>query len=236
MSLLSYQPCEHDALCETGTRPTFFTLAGTELEHLDNIAHDVSHPAGSVIFREGDPAGGIYLLCSGQVKLTTQSDDHHRMILKVAKPGDVLGLSAMLNGLPYEISAETLVPSTFKRVGQQAFMNFIRNSAEAGYTTAVELAKEHREVFLGVRRLSLSSSASSRVAHILIEFLRSGNPQGGIASFPLALTHAELASMAGTSRETVTRLLNQFERNGIISRSNSIITVVQLKRLEQLAN
>jgi CRP/FNR family cyclic AMP-dependent transcriptional regulator len=52
----------------------------------------------------------------------------------------------------------------------------------------------------------------------------------------MVLTHAELACLAGTSRETVTRLLNMFERDGIISRDNSIITIAQISQLEQLAH
>jgi CRP/FNR family transcriptional regulator, cyclic AMP receptor protein len=236
MSLLSHEMLGNDTQFEALIRPSYFALTGAELEHFLDIARDISHPGSSVIFREGDPATGIYLICKGQVKLTAESDDRHKMILKIAKPGDVLGLSAMLNDLPYEVTAETLVPSNFKHVGQQAFLDFIRSSSEAGYATALALAKEHREVFLGARRLALSSSASSRIAHVLIEFLQPESAYGPTPSFNLMLTHAELASLAGTSRETVTRLLNQFERDGIINRNNSIVTVVELSRLEQLAN
>lgn len=217
-------------------RPDFPELTGAELEHFKSIAQEITHPAGAVVFSEGEPASGIYLVCSGQVKLTTASGNHHRMILKIAQPGDLLGLSAILNALPYEVTAQALVQSSFKYVAQQFFLDFIRNSAEAGYATALALAREHYELFLGARRLALAPSATARVAHVLIEFLRSAGVQSPSQSFPLLLTHAELASLAGTSRETVTRLLNQFEREGIIARKDSVVTVIRLSQLKQFVS
>jgi CRP/FNR family cyclic AMP-dependent transcriptional regulator len=216
-------------------KPSFLGLTGPEQSQFQAIAQEITHPAGAVIFAEGDPASGIYLVCSGQVKLTTSSGDHHRMILKIAQPGDLLGLSAILNDLPYEVTAQTLVQSTFKYVARQFFLDFIRSSVNAGYAATLALAKEHHEVFLGARRLALSPSATARIAHVLMEFLHSAGTEGSSDAFPMMLTHAELASLAGTSRETVTRLLNQFEREGIIIRHDSMVTVKRPMQLEELA-
>lgn len=216
-------------------KPSFLGLTGPEQSQFQTIAQEITHPAGAVIFSEGDPASGVYLVCSGQVKLTTSSGDHHRMILKIAQPGDLLGLSAILNELPYEVTAQTLVQSTFKYVARQFFLDFIRSSVNAGYAAALALAKEHHEVFLGARRLALSPSATARIAHVLMEFMHSAGTEDSSHAFPMMLTHAELASLAGTSRETVTRLLNQFEREGIITRHDSMVTVMRPTQLEQLA-
>lgn len=235
MSLVSHQIGEIYEPFQALARPSFLSLAGAEQEQFERIAQEIAHPAGAVIFSEGDVASGIYLVCSGQVKLTTVSGDHHRMILKIAQPGDLLGLSAMLNDLPYEVTAQTLVQSSFRYIARLQFLDYIRNSLKAGFATALALAKEHHEVFLGARRLALSPSATARIAHVLIEFLHSAGTEETSHSFPLMLTHAELASLAGTSRETVTRLLNQFEREGIIARRKSTVTITQLSQLVQLA-
>ncbi|HUY82499.1 MAG TPA: Crp/Fnr family transcriptional regulator [Acidobacteriaceae bacterium] len=235
MSVASHQIGETFQPLGVFAKPNFLALTDPEQSQFQTIAQEITHQAGAVIFSEGDPASGIYLVCSGQVKLTTASADHHRMILKIAQRGDLLGLSAMLNDIPYEVSAQTLVQSTFKYVARQFFLDFIRNSVNAGYATALALAKEHHEVFLGARRLALSPSATARIAHVLIEFLHSAGTESSSHVFPLVLTHAELASLAGTSRETVTRMLNQFEREGIISRHDSTVTVMQPAQLEQLA-
>jgi len=236
MPLLDLETREINHHDETRAELRPLSLIDSALSQFQNIAHEVKHPGGSVIFREGDPAMGVYLVCMGQVKLIAESTDQRRMILKIARPGDLLGLSATLNDLPYEVTAETLMPCSFKHIDEAAFLNFVRSSAEAGYTTARLLAKEHHEIYLGARRLALAPSASARLAHVLIGFLRSENTRDSAHSFLLLLTHSELANLAGMSRETVTRLLNQFERDRIIARNNSIITVIDLSQLEQLAN
>lgn len=235
MSVASHQIGETYHPLSAFTRPSFLALTGPERNQFHAISQEITHPAGAVVFSEGDPSSGIYLVCSGQVKLTAASTGHHRMILKIAEPGDLLGLSAILNELPHEVTAQTLVECTLKHVPKQFFLDFIRNSVNAGFATALALAKEHHDVFLGARRLALSPSAAARIAHVLIEFLRSAGTEGLANAFRLRLTHAELASLAGTSRETVTRLLNQFEREGIINRQDSIMTVMRPLRLEQLA-
>lgn len=210
-------------------------FTGAALEQFRKITQIVAYRGGSTLFKEGDPANGIFLVCDGLVKLFATAPGGHTMILKIARPGDVLGLSAMLNDLPYEVTAQTLAPSNFKHIGYQLFLNFLETHAKAGYVTALTLAKQYQEVFLGMRRLALSPSAAARIAQVLIGLAQLDSTGGTAPSFPLELTHAELASLAGTSRETVTRLLNQFERSGIISRDHSIVTIAQLPQLKKLA-
>ncbi len=217
------------------TGPDFCSLTNGALERFRNIAQQVAHPGGSIVFKEGDPVNGVFLVCTGQVKLFAASPAGHTMILKIARPGDMLGLSATLNDLPHEVTAETLVPSTMTHIERKVFLDFLGTYAQAGYNTALAIAKEHREIFVSARRFALSLSASARVVQILMELARSDAKRQAPPCFPLMLTHAELASMAGTSRETVTRLLNQLERDGIISREDSVMTIHHLSRLEQLA-
>jgi CRP/FNR family transcriptional regulator, cyclic AMP receptor protein len=235
MSIAGRQTGTRNSRRRARVKAESWAFTGAALEQYRKIARMVAHPSGSVVFKEGDPANGIFLVCEGRVKLFA-TEPGHTMILKIARPGDVLGLSAMLNNLPHEVTAQTLVPCTFKHIGQEFFLSFLEAYAEAGYITALTLAKEHREVFFGTRRLALSPSAAARIAQVLIGFARLDSTGGAAPCFPLELTHAELAGLAGTSRETVTRLLNQFERSGIISRDNSMITIARLSQLEQLAH
>lgn len=216
--------------------PNFLNLTDKTLKHLDNIARQIARSAGSVLFREGDPADGIYIVCDGEVKLFANSTDGRTMVFKIARLGDVLGLSAALTELPYEVTAETLGPCNLKHISQYVFLSFIKAYAEAGYAAAVTLAQEHRNVVLEAPRLSLSLSAPARIARVLLEFANSKAAIQPTSTFSMVLTHAELASLAGTSRETVTRLLNQLERDGVISRDDSNLTLLQRSQLEKLAN
>ncbi len=236
MSLSGSPSSRKLARCKPSAKPDFLNLTKGALDHFNNLARKIAHSGGSIVFKEGGPADGIYVLCDGEVKLYATSPNGRTMILKIARIGDVLGLSATLNDLPHEVTAETLSPCNFKHLSQDLFLSFLQEHAEAGYTAALTLAKEHRQVVLGARRLALSPSAATRIAQILIEFAGLDVTRKPTSRFPMVLTHAELASLISASRETVTRVLNQLERDGIISRADSAVTILRRSQLEKLAN
>jgi CRP/FNR family transcriptional regulator, cyclic AMP receptor protein len=214
----------HD--CEYRGLRLFCNLSGEALKRFDEIGTHVSFPGRVAVFEEGQRLNGVFVVCSGQLKLSTTSKEGRTMILRLAGPGDVLGLSATLNNLPYEVTAETLEPTQLKSVRRAEFLQFLESYAEVGRNTAKALAKEYREVFLDARRLALSGSAAGRLSRLLLEWANStscGKPE---LRFTMALTHEELANMAGTSRETVTRLLNQFERDHLITRRGATLTIL----------
>jgi CRP/FNR family transcriptional regulator len=222
--------CSH---CELRASRIFCNLSCTAFEYFEKIGEHRTRSEDFIVFREGAPCNGIYLVCAGEVKLSTASPNGRTMILKIAGPGEILGLSATLNLQPYEATAVTRRRSTLKHIGRSAFLGFMRTHAEAGVNAASMLATEYREVLLGARRMALLFSASARMAQILIEFSRLAPQPGSV--FAITLTHEELASIAGTSRETVTRQLNQFERDGLISRQRSVITILRSSELNCLA-
>jgi len=213
----------------------FGMLATGALEDFKGITRQATYPGKAVIFQEGQSADEVYFLCEGQVKLFSKSPCGHTMIVRVVRPGDVLGLSAILNDAPHEVTAETLGPCSLKHVDRRLFLHFVQSYAEAGYLAALMLAREYREVFLSTRRLGLGSSAVARIAQVLIEFADADAAVGSSRSFHLMLSHAELASLGGVSRETVTRILNQLERDGVISRDEGRLTILRRSPLEKLA-
>jgi CRP/FNR family transcriptional regulator len=89
-------------------------------------------------------------------------------------------------------------------------------------------------VFHDAKRLALSGSAAGRLARLLLDWGRSSSLNKPELRFTMALTHEEIANMAGTSRETVTRLLNQFRRDKWIIIKGASLTIVQPDQLERL--
>ncbi|MGA2085779.1 MAG: helix-turn-helix domain-containing protein, partial [Terracidiphilus sp.] len=91
-------------------------------------------------------------------------------------------------------------------------------------------------VFHDAKRLALSGSAAGRLARLLLDWSRAASNGNGKQElrFTMALTHEEIANMAGTSRETVTRLLNQFRRDQWITIKGSSMTIVKPDQLERL--
>lgn len=201
-----------------------------------HLGFSVIHPAGSVLFEEGEPTTGIYLVQTGQIKLSCSSGQERSMILRIARTGEILGLSAILNGCGHEVTAKTLTECDLVHIAPEVFLDFLKGFAEASTHALVVLARDHREVLLSARRLALFPLASSRMAQILIAFSHANMTEKASASFPMLLTHSELASLIGTTRETVTRVLNDWERQKIIARREAFLTILKPTKLARLAN
>ena len=221
--------------CEYRSLRLFCNLGDEALQRFDEIGVRISYPGRAIVFKEGQRISGVFVVCTGQLKLSTTSAEGRTMILRLAGAGDVLGLGATLNDLPYEVTAETLEPTQLKSVRRGEFLQFLQDHAEAGEHAAKTLARENREIFLDARRLALSGSAAGRLAQLLLDWANTAACGRTELRFTMALTHEELANMAGTSRETVTRLLNQFERDGFISRRGSALTIAAPESLRQLS-
>src|ERR1700746_666070 len=92
----------------------FCDLPATALQSFENIKYATAYPKGAVLFVEGQSPRGIFVLCKGRVKFSICSTDGKTLILKIAEPGEVLGLSAAVSGKTYELTAETMDPGPVK--------------------------------------------------------------------------------------------------------------------------
>jgi CRP/FNR family transcriptional regulator len=229
-----HHPPEDCINCEHRHLRVFCNLTPDALQDYDGIGVLMNHTRGAKLFTEGDAARNVFVICSGQVKISSTSRDGKTMILKIAGPGDVMGLSAVLATVPHEVTAEVIDPCQVKTVRKQEFVDFLGRHGIASMNAAQSLSGEYLTVFHDAKRLALSGSAAGRLARLLLDWGHS--PANGKAEvrFTMALTHEEIASMAGTSRETVTRLLNQFRRDQWITIKGSSLTITKPEQLEEL--
>jgi CRP/FNR family cyclic AMP-dependent transcriptional regulator len=233
-SFHSHHPPEDCLNCEHRHLRMFCNLTTEALQDYDGIGIMMSHARGAKLFNEGDPARNIFVICFGQVKISSTSRDGKTMILKIAGPGDVMGLSAVLANVPHEVTAEAIEPCQVKTVRKQEFVDFLGRHGIASMHAAQALSGEYLTVFHDAKRLALSGSAAGRLARLLLDWGRTASNGKPEIRFTMALTHEEIANMAGTSRETVTRLLNQFRRDQWISIKGASMTIIQPDQLERL--
>ena len=106
----------------------FSKLSPLALKDLGALALPLSYPAGRILFSEKDPVPGIYIVLEGEVKLSMNSTDGRRLILRIAKKGEILGLASALSGKPCEMTAETLYPAKVAPVERRDFLNFLEPS------------------------------------------------------------------------------------------------------------
>ena len=221
--------------CELRSLRMFCNLSAEARDDFGSIGVQAALPKGTKLFMEDGSSNGVFVICTGQVKLSCTSREGRTLILKIALPGDVLGLGAVISGSRYEVTAETIEPTEIKSIRREEFLSFIEKHGEASLHAAKALSEEYKAVFFDARRLALSGSAAGRLAGVLLEWGRAASCGKPEMRFTMALTHEELANLVGSSRETVTRMLGRFKRDKLIQMRGSSILILSPERLEQLS-
>ncbi len=213
----------------------FCNLSNQSLKDLEAIRSVAAYPRGSILFLEGQPARGIFVLCTGRAKLSTSSSDGKTIILRIAEPGEVLGLSATVSGKPYEVTVETLEPAQANFVARQDFLNFLRDHGDAALRVAEELSNNYHSAYNEVRALGLSTSASEKLSRVLLEWSERGkHTAANEIRMKISLTHEEIAQLIGVSRETVTRTFAELKRKQLIQVKGSTLVIRDKTALQRL--
>ncbi|MFB3916960.1 MAG: Crp/Fnr family transcriptional regulator [Terriglobales bacterium] len=221
-------------ICKLKSERFFCNLPKPTLEAFDAIKYAAAYPGGALLFSEGQSPRGVYMLCRGRVKLSVTATDGKALILKIAEPGEVLGMHATVAGTPYEMSAETLHPCQVNFVKREDFLNFLKQHADACLRAAEHLSNNCQSAFEQIRSLGLSHSAREKLARVLLEWATSGEETRDGVRVKLAMTHEEIAQMIGTSRETVTRILAEFKKRQFAHIKGSNLVIRNRTGLERL--
>jgi CRP/FNR family transcriptional regulator len=213
----------------------FCSLGPEALADFETLGTHTMLPRGATLFQENAPSQGVFVICTGQVKLSCTSREGRTLILKLAVPGDVLGLGAVISESKYEVTAETAQPTEVKSIRREEFLQFLKKHGEASMHVAKALSEEYKSAFFDARRLALSGSTAGRLAGVLLEWGRAESCGKAEMRLTMALTHEELANLVGCSRETMTRMLGRFKREKLIRMNGVSIHIPSPERLEALS-
>jgi CRP/FNR family transcriptional regulator, cyclic AMP receptor protein len=220
--------------CHLRSDSFFCALSQESLKAFNQIKRGAVFPEGAVIFIEGQAPRGIFMLCQGQAKLSLTSSAGKTLILRIAKPGEVLGLDAVVTGKPYELTVETMQPSLLNFVNREDFLRFLKEHSDACLQAAQHIIRDCHDLYDVVRSIGLSHSASGRIAKFLLASARDGQVTNGVVRAKLALTHEDMAQLMGTSRETITRTLTEFRKMEIVELKGSTLIIHNKPALERL--
>jgi CRP/FNR family transcriptional regulator len=223
--------------CKLRTDRIFCDLPPTALQAFESIKYATAYPQGAVLFVEGQLPRGIFVLCKGSVKLSINSPSGRTIIVKLAEPGEVLGLSATISGKTYEVTAETIDPCQVNFVKRDDFLRFLKDDVEACFKVAEQLSEKYHNACKEAGALGLSHSAAEKLAKLLLEWSsKNGDGPKAEPRLKLRLTHEEIAQMIGTSRETVTRLFADMKKRQIVQSKGSTLVIRNTAALRELAN
>lgn len=220
--------------CPYRLERVFCNLPPAAVQRLNEIATSATYPKGATLFVQGQAGRGVFVLCTGHVKLSTSSADGKILILKIAEPGDILGLPSTVSGKPYEASADVLEPCQANFISRVDFLNFLRENGDAALRVAQELSGKYHAALEELKNIGLSHSASEKLARFLLDWAARQSQNKESLKATLTLTHEEIAQMIGASRETVTRLLADFKRKKYLEIKGSSFVIKNKAGLEEL--
>lgn len=150
--------------CAQRSDRVFCDLAPDALQEFDGIKSLQTFPRETVLFREDQPARGVFLLCSGRVRLSVCSESGRRMTLRTASAGEVLGLSAALSGGCYEVTAEALETLQIAQVRRKDLLHFLHGHCEVCMQVVHQLSEDLHVAYDRVRTVGLNRTRHSHNA------------------------------------------------------------------------
>lgn len=229
-----FEMTENCQTCKLRANGFFCQLPAPALKDFNAIRSSSVYPEGAVLFMEKQESRGVFVLCEGQVKLSISSSEGKTLILRIAKAGEVLGLTAVVGGTPYEVTAETLRPCQITFIRRDDFLRFITQHAEAYKGIIKQLTSSYSGACEQLRTVALSTSATERLARLLLDWSNGAEETKQGTRITLPLTHEEIGEFIGSSRETVTRTFSEFKSQHLVALKGSTVTIPNRAALEHL--
>jgi CRP/FNR family transcriptional regulator, cyclic AMP receptor protein len=209
------------------TIPFFGGLERTALEHVAAGMRSRRFRKGEVIFHVGDPGDALFVLVSGDVKISLPSEIGEEAILATLQSGDVFGELALLDGAPRSASATALTATETVVLPRDRFLALIATEAGVRDALLASIAGELRRSTTNVEELHFLD-ITGRLATRLVRLADEGGTDigGGAVQLRANLTQGDLAAMVGCTRQSVNKLLGQFTDDGLIRQGRDGIVVL----------
>ena len=225
MNLMTVTARTEDTVALLRRVPVFSTLADDDLGRVADVAVPRRFGATEVVFREGDESNTCYIVRSGKARAIRAHTDGRSITLANFGPGDIFGELAMFDNERRSATVETLAPTEVVAILGGDMRRLMREHPEIAVKLIAALAQRLRDTNERLARQSFQT-VQSRVAAVLAQMVAAartdGQPEGDVL---ITSTQADLAQMAGSSRESASRFLAVLERAGIITQGRGKLVV-----------
>ncbi|CAJ1003945.1 MULTISPECIES: Crp/Fnr family transcriptional regulator [Brevibacillus] len=213
--------------------PMFHDLSDQEMERVAEIAISRFIPKKSVIFSEGSEKEAVYFIQEGLVKTFKTDENGHEQIVSLLKPVDMFPHTGFFNQNPYPATAEAIIDTHLVAIPVRLFERLMLNTP----SIAVKMMRVMGDKIVELQE-KLQSLSGQHVKHRVLSFLlklaeQHGEVNGNSITINLPMTHQEIASSIGTTRESVNRLLNQFSKESLLKFERNRIVIMDLEALKR---
>lgn len=222
-------------ICEHSCSYLFAGLPETARMELASLMYPIEVAAGELVFYEGLPAHGLYVLCAGKIKVAKRVKGGRSQVLKLLAPGEILGEKTLFDQETYTCYAKALEPSRLMFIARADFLGFLRRYPDVALRLIEKLSRELKA--FGDKLVEISAySAKERMARVLLELARAfGVETSAGLDIGVELPRSEIAEMAGVTTETAVRILSEFKERGILTLPGRRIIILKREELQALA-
>jgi len=213
-----------------GQVPVFETLAPEDLQRVVEVAVPRTFPGHHVIFREGDASDTCYVVRSGHARAIREHPDGRMIALAHFGPGDIFGELAMLDGEVRSASVEALEDSELLALPANEVRALLARHPDITVKLVAALVRRLRVANERISRQSFQT-VPSRVAGVLTQLVAEEGEGSEGGEVTIRMNQADLAQLAGTSRESVSRFLADLERAGVVRPGRGRVTVLEPAKL-----
>jgi CRP-like cAMP-binding protein len=205
--------------------PIFADLEEPELKKIEKLGLRKKYKKGNIVVLEKEMGAALFVIISGKVKIVRTDEDGREVILSIFGPGEFFGEMSLLDGLARSASVVALAKAELFMIHRRDFLKLLHEHPQVAISLLGELTTRLRKADTQIKSLSLKD-ASGRVANVIlmladdIGVFRKGKVE--IDELPL---QQDMANMAGTSRETVSRMIHQFIREGHLQLDGNKLTI-----------
>ena len=200
--------------------PLFADLPEIDLQAIVNKAVIKAYDKNAMVVTEGEFTKSLYVIISGRVKVYLDDENGKELVLDSKGPGEYFGEMVLDEG-PRSASVMTTEPSTFAVISTTVFTNLLAEHPEIALIVIKNLIRMARGLDQNVRSLAMLD-VYGRVSRMLLDL---AVEQGGMLVVPEKLTHQEMATRVGTSREVINRVLRDLTVGGYIRVEDKTIII-----------
>lgn len=213
--------------------PVFEELAPADLAAISRVTLERRYKKNMIIFMEGEPGEGFHYVKSGKVKIIKVSQDGREHIINILGPGEVFAEVLLFNPGPYPATAVALEDSVIGIIKNSDLESVVAGNARIALHIIRVMSKKLLHAQMKIKTLALSDTFS-RTAQILIRLSQQyGRAVAGGVEIDLEMTRQDLASLIGTTRETVSRVLNSMRKDKVLQFADQKIIILDEQRLHR---
>jgi CRP-like cAMP-binding protein len=218
--------------------PIFSELDDKTLEKVSRLGAVQSFAKDSIILSEQEAGSALFVIVSGKVKISRVSNDNveKEVILSLLNPSDFFGEMALLDGQKRSATVTAIEDSKVFIIQRNDFLDLLRSYPEVSISLLQELTQRLRAAGMKIKSLSLKD-AEGKVATVLLQLADDiGKIKQGVVEIEKLPFQHELANMAGTSRETISRTLHSFAKKGLVELEGSKLRIISYEKFKELYN